>query len=72
MTVKPKTRAEIDKEYPVAITLRFKSDDEKKDFMTGLSDGWGENSCSLAWPWGDGASFDDVVDYGVDVFERSE
>jgi hypothetical protein len=37
------------KNKPVEITLRFKSDYAKSFFLGQLSDGWGENGCSLKW-----------------------
>lgn len=36
-------------DYPVTITLRFRTVEEKHFFMGGLSDGWGENACGLSW-----------------------
>jgi len=38
-------------EYPHRVTLCFKSEDEKKFFIAGLSDGFGENICDLDWEW---------------------
>jgi len=35
------------KKFPVTITLNFQNEDEKEDFLSGLSDGWGENYCDL-------------------------
>lgn len=41
---------ELDEQsYPVAITLRFRTVEDKNLFMGGLSDGWGENACALSW-----------------------
>lgn len=36
-------------DYPVTITLRFQSVEAKNKFMGGLSDGFGENYCGIAW-----------------------
>lgn len=33
------------------VLLVFKSEDEKKYFLGGLSDGWGENIVDLDWDW---------------------
>lgn len=33
--------------YPIAVTLRFRSVEERDRFMGGLSDGWGEGVCGL-------------------------
>lgn len=40
------------------IELRFKSKIAKETFLSGLSDGFGENYCNLTWP--KGYSFDDA------------
>lgn len=45
------TKKEIAEGYPVGVTLRFKNEDAKADFLSGLCDGWGENACSLKWSW---------------------
>jgi hypothetical protein len=37
-------------DYPKALVLRFKSNEEKEYFMAQLSDGWGEGYCDLEWP----------------------
>lgn len=36
-------------QYPVTVRLRFKSELHRDVFMGQLSDGWGENHCSLQW-----------------------
>ena len=46
------------KEYPHAVTLRFRSRSERETFMGQLSDGWGENECSMEWP--EGVDLDDA------------
>ncbi len=61
-----KTRKQIAEEFPFAVTLRFKSEAEKQDFMGGLSDGWGENVCSLHWSWPD-VGFHEAEMFGVDL-----
>ncbi len=38
-------------QYPATLTLHFKSEAEKREFMGQLSDGWGENHVMLDWPW---------------------
>ncbi len=40
-------------DYPVSVTFRFRTQEEKSAFLGGLSDGWGENECSLDWCWRD-------------------
>lgn len=38
-------------DYPVRVTLHFRSNAQRDEFMGGLSDGFGENECNLDWPW---------------------
>lgn len=45
----PKVKKLTKIEKPAEIVLRFKSKAEKEYFMAGLSDGFGENQCSLEW-----------------------
>lgn len=53
----------------ISVTLKFKSEDDKKDFMAGLCDGWGEGYCRLKWPWKDGVKFTDCNEFEVDVLD---
>ena len=36
-------------DYPATLTLRFTSDAERAEFLSQLSDGWGEDYVSLWW-----------------------
>lgn len=54
-----------------SVTLRFKSENAKKNFMAQLSDGWGESHCELKWPHTD-ISFHECDDFDVDVFDEDE
>jgi hypothetical protein len=38
-------------QYPVSVELRFRTKEQRDEFMGGLSDGFGENFCELEWPW---------------------
>jgi hypothetical protein len=38
-------------EYPVKVKLHFKSEAARRQFLGGLSDGWGENYCDMDWPF---------------------
>lgn len=49
----------------LSVTLRFESEEALQRFMGGLSDGWGENFCTLEWPWQEGMTFDDCRDFKV-------
>lgn len=65
----------MEEKYPVAVTLRFKSEAAKRNFLGGLSDGWGEGFCDLEWDWlkytskelSEGA-FYQQAEFGVTVF----
>lgn len=46
----------------VAVTLVFRNQEERDFFMGGLSDGFGENECSLAWE----GDFDKATLFQVD------
>jgi hypothetical protein len=66
----------MSEEYPVSVTLHFKNEAEKNFFMGGLSDGWGENACSLSWTYENypeeyvrsGKAFEEQTDFDVIVF----
>ena len=61
----------------VEITLRFKTEDDKRAFMGGLSDGFGEAHCDLGWNYEEfteeqirsGEAFHSVRVFDVDVFD---
>lgn len=36
-------------DFPVTVTLRFRSEEERRYFMGQLSDGWGESEVELSW-----------------------
>jgi hypothetical protein len=57
---------------PVEITLRFKSVEDKKEFLGGLMDGWGENYCNLIWDWEAGVQFSDAPAFDVEVIDVRE
>lgn len=68
-------------DYPCAVTLGFRNDEERRKFMGQLSDGWGENYVSLKWPWeqyvttpeqGTGDAFHHQEFFGVEVFEDDD
>lgn len=67
---------EYSEEYPVSVTLHFKNERERDFFMAGLSDGWGEDACSLQWPYEgyteeyvrSGKAFAEQTDFDVTVF----
>lgn len=67
-------------EFPVAVTLRFQNQEAKSEFMSALSDGWGENYVGLEWPSGSytqeqletGEPFAECVVFGVEVFSGDE
>lgn len=64
-------------DYPVTVTLHFRSGQEKDRFFGGLSDGFGESYCTLIWPWEDAprlpsgavAGFNKQTRFAVEVFE---
>lgn len=47
------------------VILRFKTEDDKQNFMSGLSDGWGEGMCDLYWPWEKGMKFHECQIFDV-------
>ncbi len=49
------------------VTLRFESEDAKRNFMANLSDGDGEDMCELKWPWEDGIEFHECNVFDVIV-----
>lgn len=54
--------------YPIEVTLRFKSQEDKEYFLAGLCDGWGENYCDPNWRWRDGEELVSAKSLNVDVF----
>ena len=60
-------RERIEREYPVAVTLRFRDQAQRDFFMGQLSDGWGENQCELTWDGRRSFARNDV--FGVDLPE---
>lgn len=61
-------REHIEREFPHAVTLRFRSIEERNVFMGQLSDGWGENKCALEWDARRKFESNDV--FGVEVAEE--
>ncbi len=67
--------AKLEDEYPASITLRFRDEDERNEFLGQLSDGWGENYCRLAWDHErysaaelrTGKPFEAQTEFGVDL-----
>lgn len=55
-------KIETEENETVRVTLVFKNDEQKEFFMGQLSDGWGENECSLKWQ----GDFHDAAEYEVD------
>jgi hypothetical protein len=54
------------REFPVhEITLRFRSEADKEEFMGQLSDGWGENVCQLFWS--DDKTFDETKVFDIEL-----
>lgn len=66
--------------HPITVTLRFKSAADREAFMSGLSDGWGEDHCQLNWPadnWSladqrSGKAFEECDMFDVIVFRDEE
>jgi hypothetical protein len=54
------------------IKLQFKDKAEKDKFMVGLSDGFGENYCTLTWPHEAGIKFKDCDTFQVENIEDEE
>lgn len=52
----------------IEATLRFKTDEDKQEFMGQLSDGWGENWVSLDWGHPN-VSFEEATVFDVEVFD---
>ena len=66
-------------EYPIEVRLRFRTEKDRKEFIGGLSDGFGENFCQLDWEWmatarGEPVSISatEAAVLAVDVFEPRE
>lgn len=55
--------------FPVVLTLRFRSEHEKSEFLGQLSDGWGENFVGLEW---EGESLDTSDPVCVEVLDEIE
>lgn len=54
------------------VKLNFATEEEKRLFMGGLCDGWGENYCSLSWNYSR-VPFDDCNEFTVfDVYDPRE
>ena len=67
-----------DEDFPVAVTLRFRSQEARDYFMSSVSDSSvGENDCSLDWPSGNwteadnrsGKAFCECDTFCVTVFD---
>jgi hypothetical protein len=52
----------------IEVTLRFKTDEDKQEFMGQLSDGWGENWVSLDWGHPN-VSFEEATVFDVEVHD---
>jgi hypothetical protein len=52
------------------VTLVFETPEARREFMSQLSDGWGEDFVSLKWP--EGTPFDDCERFEVEVFDDDE
>lgn len=52
----------------VSVTLHFKTQQDRDDFMGSLSDGWGEEHCDLSWD--PEVPFEDVTEFGVTVLDE--
>lgn len=55
----------LHEDFPASVTLRFRSEFEKRWFMGQLSDGFGEGQVDLVWPWRAGVQFDECPSFGV-------
>lgn len=53
-------------EYPVTVTLHFRTPAQRQIFMGGLSDGFGEEWCDLNWPWKAGGQFHEQARFAVE------
>lgn len=49
----------------VLVTLRFETEEAKRFFMGGLSDGFGESACEIEWPHREGVKFDDADTFDI-------
>jgi hypothetical protein len=52
------------------VTLSFRSKDQREEFMSQLSDGWGEPYVGLKWL--EGIPFDEATQFFVEVFEEED
>lgn len=53
--------------YPSRVTLCFKNDKEKEEFLGQLSDGWGENLVNIGWSAGKNLFKQDLIVVEVEI-----
>jgi hypothetical protein len=58
-------------QFPVPLTLKFRSVQEKDIFLAGLIDGWGEGA-PVSLSWDKSASVYEVDTLLADVYEQEE
>lgn len=63
---------QISTSYPHSIILRFRTPEDKDQFVGQLSDGWGESHCDLVWPYEAGIDLANSSMIGVDLSDEEE